>query len=142
VMTIAPVSGASTFELVNDAFTDASNGDFFISLNGNQTTTGEIYGGTTGIQAVAPGHWTAQLMPNPATGSSVLHMDLPTRGTVRLTLMDLAGRTMWNREMTGQEGPLRHNIPLAGLASGTYLLRINAAGAERTLRLVCEGDPR
>lgn len=139
VMTIAPLSGESTFALVNDAFTDASNGDFFISLNGNQTTTGEIYGGNTGVQASAPGYFSAYLMPNPARDASVLHMDLASAGPVRLSLLDASGRMVWERDQRMAEGPARVDLPLAGMAPGLYMLRISAGGAERTLRLICEG---
>lgn len=142
VMTIAPLAGESTFALVNDAFTQASNGDFFISLNGNQTTTGEIYGGNTGIHAAAPGHFTAHLMPNPARGSSVLHLHMASSNPVRLAMMDASGRTVWEREQGMLEGENRLDLPLAGLAPGIYLLRVAAGGTERTLRLVCEGSGR
>lgn len=69
--------------------------------------------------------------PNPARGSSTVSFSLPRPGSVRVEVVDLAGRRVWSRER-GELGSGTHEVKIAGLPAGLYLIRI--ADRERTAR--------
>ena len=134
VMFIEP-SDVGVFELVNDDFTDANNGDFFISLNGVQTTTGVIYGLGTGIEAGGHGQWAATVAPNPTEGITSLFLETDATGELLLELHDLSGRLLQTVRNARSGHGSRHDIDLRDRAAGTYLLRATLNDRSRTFRI-------
>jgi hypothetical protein len=64
--------------------------------------------------------------PNPATSDAVISFTLPARGTVRLEVVDIAGRRVFTND-AGDLGPGRHSFPLntqPALAPGVYVIRL------------------
>jgi hypothetical protein len=64
--------------------------------------------------------------PNPATADAVISFSLPARGTVRLEVVDVAGRRVFTHD-AGELGPGRHVFPLntqPALAPGVYVIRM------------------
>jgi len=80
--------------------------------------------------------------PNPGGSSITLTYALPERADVRLGLFDLAGRLVHSfdagLQVAGTHRVTWDVVPQDGrrLPSGTYLLRLQANGQERTERLV------
>ena len=76
--------------------------------------------------------------PNPAGATWRVRVDVPTPVDVRLELFDAAGRGLWSVTLGGA-GAREVDIPGAGIAPGTYLLRASwsdGAGARvASLRL-------
>jgi hypothetical protein len=69
------------------------------------------------------------LYPNPAAGKATVEAGRP----VRLTLLDLTGRTVWAEAMLAR----RHELNLSGLAAGVYVVRCETAdGQQGVQRLV------
>jgi hypothetical protein len=79
--------------------------------------------------------------PNPSFGSALLRFSLPAAGSVRLEIMDLAGRRVWRRE--AELGAGAHAWYFDGgtergrrLGSGLYFARLVTPWGTRTQRLV------
>ena len=65
----------------------------------------------------------ATLAPNPATEAATLTLALPARPGMVLRLTDALGRVVWSTPVVA--GQTAVAVPLAGLAVGLYLLRLN-----------------
>jgi hypothetical protein len=79
--------------------------------------------------------------PNPSFGSVLLRFTLPAAGSVRLEIVDVAGRRLWRREAILGVGA--HAWPFDGgaerggrLGSGLYFARLITPWGTRTERLV------
>lgn len=91
----------------------------------------------TAIGAAAP--WSFTLAPNPARTAATLDLPaVPGAGTAVLTLLDGLGRAVRTETVTVPAAGLRHELRLAGLAPGLYLLRATAGATAATRRLVVE----
>ena len=75
--------------------------------------------------------------PNPFSGSTTLSYTLPEATDVRLEVYDLLGRRVAVLA-EGDQAAATHTVTFdaRGLASGVYLLRLQAGGAQRTMRMV------
>ena len=75
--------------------------------------------------------------PNPFSGSTTLSYTLPEATDVRLDVYDLLGRRVAVLA-EGNQAAATHTVTFdgSGLASGVYLLRLQAGGAQRTRRMV------
>ena len=105
------------------------------------TTTGGVSSGAT--FTVTTGTATAQALPsefsvwpNPVAGQGALHLKLATAtASAQLTLRNVVGQTIATRTFSGAGTEL----PMSGLAAGTYLLTVQAAGrAPSVQRVVVE----
>lgn len=75
--------------------------------------------------------------PNPAIGAVSVALTLPDAGAARLDVLDLAGRRVLSRDLSGL-GAGRHVVPLdeaAALAPGVYTLRLAHGGTAKLTRL-------
>lgn len=75
--------------------------------------------------------------PNPARGATALDLALPAAGRVRVSAMDVAGRTV-STLADGEYPAGSHRLTWepSGLPPGVYLLRLETPGAARSLRVV------
>jgi len=97
-----------------------------------QWSAPELVIATSGIEAASDRRLQFSVQPNPASGRTTVELDGETEG--ELTLMDVYGRPIRNLAVTrGQRGV---EVPLAGLAAGTYLLRLTTPTAMATRRLM------
>lgn len=76
--------------------------------------------------------------PNPFNPETVVELALERPAhALRLSLHDLAGRECWSRELGACAAGLRHlRLQPDGLASGLYLLRVEADGRRATAKLL------
>lgn len=72
----------------------------------------------------------SRLVPNPA--SDQVRIERTDTRPATLTITDVQGRIVREETISGS----RHNVELAGLKAGVYLLRIATASELETLRLV------
>jgi hypothetical protein len=76
--------------------------------------------------------------PNPARGQVTLAVTLPDGSGARLDVLDLSGRRVASRDLTGL-GAGRHVVALPeveGLPAGLYVLQVTHAGVAQRARLV------
>jgi PKD repeat protein len=81
------------------------------------------------------------ISPNPAGDFTNLFWDKKTEtatGEARLSLQNMAGQVVWNLDYQAISGGQQVQIPLAGLPSGLYLLKIADGTQQRHLKLVKE----
>ncbi|MBZ0206340.1 MAG: PKD domain-containing protein [Flavobacteriales bacterium] len=88
-----------------------------------------------GIDEVAEQGWIG-LMPNPATNSLTVVLDLAGAGTGTLSFLDMTGRTVHSRTLNANDTRLELDLDKMGLTSGVYLVRLKHANGQRVERLV------
>lgn len=138
---IAVNGGTSLFEIVNDEWTGDinNNGDYYISLNG-QDRTGEIYTFSTGGVSGGSDQGGLSVLPNPAFGSTTLSMDLTEQvAAMDLRLLDPAGRVIWTAQRSAGPGRFVETLDLQGYAAGAYLLQVRLPQAQLSQRVVVTG---
>ena len=89
-------------------------------------------GGPTGLRL-------QETYPNPTSGRVTVRFAVPdeaaSEGTVRLRLYDMLGRTVRTAAPGAEAGHHERHLDVQGLASGTYLLRLEAGGQQVTRKL-------
>jgi hypothetical protein len=74
------------------------------------------------------------LTPNPAVDELVVSFSLPASDPARIEVLDLAGRRMLARDLTGLP-PGRHTLRLeGGVPAGVYFIRLSQMGRVVTMR--------
>lgn len=114
---------AGSFELVNDAWTAGANGNYFVSLNG-ENRTGVIYTFSTGVDAAERASAGPVVWPNPTTGRLFVQ-GLPD-GIAELEVTDAAGRSWLREQRNFAGGTMDRPLDLTGLASGGYVLGVRS----------------
>ena len=125
LMTIPIVNGTQgqLFEIVNDPFTAAYNGDYYVSLNGVDKTGG-IYSGSTSINSIGARSPGLSIMPNPATDNVMVSVSLLERNNGRLVLMNSLGQVVRSEDLRGAIGRSTRTWDLSGLAPGVYVVEL------------------
>ena len=91
----------------------------------------------TSIAAAEPLLFTVgQNIPNPATGQTLIPFAVPEAGRVKLTIANLSGQTVWQKEMQANPGKNHFTINAATLSKGVYLYTVHYKGATQTRRLI------
>jgi hypothetical protein len=126
------VGGIGDFEIVNDAWTAANNGDYYVSLNGVDRT-GEIYELSTNVgqeQAIEHG---ARILPNPSNGPAQLDLELTVAGPLEIRVVDATGRTVAAERVASNSGAFRYLLPHQELSEGSYFVRVLGSELDLTL---------
>lgn len=89
----------------------------------------------TSLNDAAANGLKASLWPNPNGGEFRLDLEGAWTGKAQLTVHDLTGKTLINKDLEKTEAMLRTEFA-TGLGQGVYLLRILAGGQTLTQRLV------
>ena len=101
--------------------------------------------GDGGAMSAGDGIQVYQNFPNPFSTETTVRFELPETKQVRLTLSDLSGRVVLTENGLYEAGTheWKWNGKTEGggdLPSGTYLLRVQAGDATRTIRMVYARD--
>jgi hypothetical protein len=72
------------------------------------------------------------LFPNPATTVVNLMLSSPVRDKVQMTVTDMSGRTVMQRQMNVETGTNNLPINVSALAGGTYMIRLIDSNGEAT----------
>ena len=99
-----------------------------------------LYGGRLGTAGdAAPGALAGPTLdapfPNPSAGDVTLRLRLPAAATVRVSVVDALGREVWALPATERGAGSYALTGPSGLASGVYVVRLEAEGAVTTQRL-------
>jgi len=100
-----------------------------ININGAAVSVQEVTGAGGGLLVV----------PNPAKGQAQVLFSMAAAGPVQLELLDVLGRrisTVHDGRMAA--GEHRMELPVAGLNSGLYFIRLQQGTTNRVVRLILE----
>lgn len=131
--TINVINGPGPFELVNDAWTEAHNGLYYISLNGLDRT-GEVYG-SSGLSVNGMEAGTLAISPNPSNGIFEVRLPGAFQATA-FTVTDALGRTVRQGNTAGMEHGAVLRVDLRGEAPGAYMLTLAGEYQTLTSRLI------
>ena len=77
-----------------------------------------------------------ELFPNPASISANLRIVQASPSPTNLLMLNSLGAIVWKNRIETPDPEQAYQIPIAQLASGTYILRIHTATEQQTLRLI------
>jgi hypothetical protein len=89
-------------------------------------------------ERVAIGEWRMAISPNPLSGGfATARYSLPKAGLAKLSVLDVAGRTVLSQTMTvGRIGTA--SLDLRKLCAGVYLASVTTQGLSTTQKLVVQ----
>ena len=132
------IGGSTPLVVVNDPWSMANNGAYYVSLNG-EDRTGIIYGSTTAVEGLEEGTVTLAVLPNPANGNARIMLELQQPSSnVLFRLLDGAGREVrtWRRDLP--VGRFEEVMELSNLSAGVHALEVHLPSGRVTQRLVIE----
>lgn len=134
-----PVNGSAYFEIVNDAWTGdvGHNGDYYVSLNG-QNRTGVIYSISTDVSQPEAELTGLTVLPNPTEGTARLTFSVGDAEPVAVEVFDLTGRCIVKTQRASVTGLYRETIDLSSNADGVYLVKVRVGDTVHTQRLVVD----
>lgn len=94
------------------------------------------YGITTTVNELVADAFSMSVYPNPASQSTQLEVNLKNNSAYVVEMFDVLGKNVYSQQFNGFAGKNNFNIPLQGLNSGMYLVRVNVAGSVLTSRLL------
>lgn len=74
--------------------------------------------------------------PNPTTGEIVFSFNSSFDGEVRVTIVDAAGRWIWEQTLAGFNGTVRIHADLTGVKDGLYLVKVDSPGGRSHSRFM------
>jgi hypothetical protein len=122
--------------VAQDSWTEANNGDYYISVWGSDNT-GKILQNATGISD-PDGSVALSVYPNPVSqGWAYVTLTPKATETLTLTLTDMSGRTVSEQAWSVTGGiDQTMTLNLDGLAKGTYILSVTGNAAQVRQRIV------
>lgn len=132
------VNGPGSFSIVNDNWTSDvnNNGNYFISLNG-QDRTGEIYTISTTLSPEAPSADGPSIAPNPSDRLLTITMPEVQDRSVELRVVDAAGRSVMRQQLLFQGGA-QAMLDISSLPAGPYVLHLLSGSDSSMHRIVVQ----
>lgn len=94
---------------------------------------------TTATQLASAAILKLAVAPNPASATASISYELPATATAAITVQNLMGQSVRQFSAVRQNAGLQsQNLPLQGLASGIYLVKLETGALTQTTRLVVE----
>lgn len=132
------VGGAVPVLLVDDTWTTANNGSYYVSLNG-EDRTGVIYGSSTAVQDIGEETADLSVFPNPARNMTrIVLTGQQASPNVLFRVMDASGREVrsWHRNIPA--GTYEEVLDLSAFSSGIHAVEVDLPGGRITQRMVIE----
>ncbi|MEO8109670.1 MAG: T9SS type A sorting domain-containing protein [Ginsengibacter sp.] len=76
--------------------------------------------------------------PNPAREFSTVNIDMESEASVILSLTDASGKILQKSQFNGFKGLNQKRVELSNLASGSYMLKVNAGNETQTVSIIKE----
>jgi hypothetical protein len=90
------------------------------------------------IENASNGTLSLNVYPNPAVDFARLNFLSPVAGKTRVSLLDLAGKSVMNTEYMAKEGENALDIYTEGISSGVYMIVIEMEGIRAQTRLTVQ----
>jgi len=134
--------GVFSFSLNIQVGTPGGSTENYVATN---PQAGEIleptltYSSNVGVHAVADKNEAMMLMtyPNPVSDNLRIKMIAPKGGKSNsYTIYDLMGRSLFHKELSSSTNMYLENVDMSSLASGVYVVEMNADGVRTSKRVV------
>lgn len=136
IMTIPVLNNSSTFEIVNDAWTAGSNGDYFVSLAG-QNKTGVIYPTIGTSVPMGPEQaFNVNIVPNPNQGEFTMEFTTVNSNNYSIELVNSVGQVLHTKQLEDFSGEYKHDIDLSSESAGVYFLKVSSGEESSVHRVV------
>ena len=129
------VSGTDDFDIVNDELTAAINGNYYVSLGG-QESQGDIIDPDTDVIGHHAEDNRFRVYPSITSGPFTVEAEFPDADLIALSLENAAGQNVWTSTLSGERGPLRRVMDLSRMADGVYVVRLRTLGGEHVAHVV------
>lgn len=126
-----PVAPGARYELVNDDWTRENNGDYYLSLGG-EDRTGEIYKKSVGTGSQVP----FSITPNPSNGQFTVVIPVNRGEATAYEIVNGAGQVVAKRQVETDDGVYQEDMDLTRFGAGTYHMRIFRNGRTETHKIV------
>ena len=112
--------------------------DYKIDIGAVETPDTQYYMDVRDFDHLNPNdYWLAQNYPNPFNPATTITYQLPVAGKVSLTIYNLLGQKIWQREWDRQPAGLHEvTIDLSRQGSGVYFYRIEAGNFSQTKKMM------
>lgn len=139
IMTIPVLNNSSSFEIVNDAWTAGVNGDFFISLAG-QNKTGIIYPTISTNVPLSPEQtYTVNILPNPNKGEFTMVFATEQTENYIIEIVNSLGQVLYTDRLESFSGEFRYEYDLSAQTAGVYFIKITSENENNSVhRIVVE----
>jgi PKD repeat protein len=118
----------------------AADGNYTVTLTATNscgetsTKTLQVNVNVTSIEEA--GQLAVDVYPNPTSGMTTVHIEGLNVQDLHLKLMDLAGRVLISKTISGQAGTFEAALNLSKFASGVYVVRIESDTFSAVQRIV------
>jgi len=143
--TVSPASGIAPFEYLwstgetTETITDLPPGDYTVTItdrfgcSDELTVTVDVIIGTEDLVDVIGN---ISLAPNPTQGQSIVRADFSQSVDARIDVVNLLGQQIWQSPLLERVDKINETVDLSQVPAGIYLVRIQAAGQTKTIKLV------
>jgi hypothetical protein len=133
---IPVLNAVDVFSIVNDTWTAGNNADYYVSLNGSNST-GVIYDTSTGVEQGPALAGQLSVWPNPAGERITVTLETKDgEGPVQLELIGSNGQLVMSTRLQMVVGKGSQVIDLRAIDPAVYLLRASTAKGARTVPLI------
>ncbi len=133
---IPVLNALDVFSIVNDPWTAGNNADYYVSLNGSNST-GVIYDTSTGVEQGPALAGQLSVFPNPADERITVTLETKEEdGPVELELISPNGQLIMSARFQLVAGKGAQVFDLSTVGSGMYILRASTTKGARTLPVV------
>ena len=109
------------------------------AVNFNDATGAYQFTTVTATKSASAAILKLAVSPNPASETASVSYELPATATASITVQNLMGQSVRQFSAVRQNAGLQgQNLPLQGLASGIYLVKLETGALTQTTRLVVE----
>ncbi len=140
-VTIPGIKGDNYFSSIlnnNDTIVCIVESTDSCSIGNMNTSNALVMQIGTGVQDLSGGFEHIRLYPNPNKGTFTIKGAIDTREDVKVDILNMIGQSVYSAMLPVSGNMLDQQITLPGVAQGTYLMKIYAAGEERVLRFVVQ----
>ncbi|WP_020536611.1 T9SS type A sorting domain-containing protein [Lewinella cohaerens] len=143
--TAIPASGIAPFEYLwstgdmTETITDLAPGDYTVTITDRFGCSDELVVTVdvmVGTEEVIDLIGNMSLAPNPTQGQSNVRVDFNQSVDARIDVINLMGQQIWQSPILERVNTVNETVDLSQVPAGIYLVRIQAAGQVKTIKLV------
>ncbi|MGH1433420.1 MAG: T9SS type A sorting domain-containing protein [Lewinella sp.] len=143
--TAIPASGIAPFEYLwstgdmTETITDLAPGDYTVTITDRFGCSDELMVTVdvmVGTEEVIDLIGNISLAPNPTQGQSNVRVDFNQSVDARIDVINLMGQQIWQSPILERVNTVNETVDLSQVPAGIYLVRIQAAGQVKTIKLV------